>query len=120
MVVLDWTKERIALFLVGSHTNYPTFFMLGSGSGTVTNVDTVLEHAVDRQAITSVNGSTAQKVKWTGDWNSFEISGTKLREFGMCMNGAGITGSMWSKIGLPMIEFDGTNELRIEENWEVY
>ena len=45
----------------------------------------------------------------------------QLREFGMTISGTGLTGSIWSRTGLAdAITFDGTNELRIEETWEVF
>jgi len=121
-MILNWAKQQTALVLAGSLTtnNYPTYFMIGSGSGLTLSSNTSLVYAVDRQAVTSTNSSTKNKIKWTGDWNSIEMSGIQLREFGMCVSGATTTGSMWSRIGLPAITFDGTNELRVEENWEVY
>jgi hypothetical protein len=120
MVILNWAKKQVGLFIAGSQLEYPQFFMIGSGSGTTLTTQTSLINPTDRQAVTSSNGSTAYKVKWTGDWSSVEISGLNLREFGMCLSGTGTTGSMWSRTGLPTIVFDGTNELRIEESWEIY
>ena len=123
-MILNWTKSRIPLYLAGSHTEYPGYFMIGSGSGTVTATQTELLYPSDRQAITVANGSTTYKVKYIGDWNSIEISGEALQrlyEWGLCINGAGTTGSMWSRTAMPnVITFDGTTELRIEENWEQY
>jgi hypothetical protein len=119
-MILDFAKQRIALLLAGSISTYPNFFMLGSGSGATLSTDTTLVCAVDRQAVTSTNGSNSQKVTWIGDWNSVEMSGIQLREFGMTGSNPGTTGSMWSKMSMPTITFDGTNELRIEENWEVF
>ena len=119
-MILNWTKTRTALFFAGSHTDYPGYMMIGSGSGTAVATQTALIHPEDRQAVTATDGSTAYKVKWTGDWNSVTMSGLQLSEFGVCISGPGTTGSMWSRAGLPSIEFDGTNELRIEETWEVF
>ncbi len=122
MVVVNVTKQNMALVLAGSLTtnNYPNYFMIGSGSGTALVTQTALIAPKDRQTITFANGSTMYKVKWQGDWNSVEMSGTSLTEFGMCISGATTTGSMWSRTSLPAVSFDGTNELRLEENWEVY
>ena len=120
MVLLNWAKRETALFLAGSQSNFPTYFMIGSGSGTTAITQTALIHAYDRQAVTSTNGSTLYKIKWQGDWNTVEISGLSLTEFGILPSGAGTTGSMWSRSSLPGVTFDGTNELRIEETWEVY
>ena len=122
-MITNWAKSRMSLYLTGSHTTIPLYFMIGSGSGTVVATQTTLITPWDRQAITSVDGSTAYKVKWIGDWNSVEVSGTtnSLREWGMCISGAGTTGSMWSRTTMPSaITFDGTTELRIQETWEVF
>ena len=120
-MILNWGKTRTALWLAGSTTTPPSYFMLGSGSGTTIATQVELLHPWDRQENTSINGSTAYKVKYTGDWNSIEMSGNQLREWGMCLNEATTTGSMWSRTAMPnAITFDGTTELRIEETWEVF
>ena len=120
-MILNWAKTRVALLLAGSHSNYPTYFLIGAGSGTVTASQTELFGATDRQLITQANAEIPFKVKYTGDWNSVELSGTSLQEWGLTTSGTGLTGSMWSKTVLPnYINFDGTKELRVEENWEVY
>jgi hypothetical protein len=121
-MILNWTKRNVALILAGSYitNNYPSYFLIGSGSGITIASQTTLSYATDRQAVTSTNGSTAYKVTWLGDWNSVEMSGTQLKEVGMIISGTGTTGSMWSKTGFAGITFDGTNELRVQESWEIY
>jgi len=120
-MILNWAKTRTALFLAGSNTTYPSFTMIGSGSGAAIATQTTLIEPWDRQEVTATNGSSAYKIKWTTDWNSVELSGNQLSEWGMCISGAGTTGSMWSRTTMPSpITFDGTTELRIEETWEVF
>ncbi len=126
-MITNWGKQRLALFLAGSTTIPPGYMMIGSGSGTVIGTQVELIYPADRQAITLANGSVSYKSKWTGDWNSVELSGLdpvsgfQFTEWGMCINKAGVTGSMWSRTAMPnAIIFDGTTELRIEETWEVY
>jgi len=120
-MILNWGKRDVALTLAGSTTTPPTYMMIGSGSGTPLAAQTELINAYDRQLFTSIDDTTTYKVKWTGDWNTVEMSGTQLREFGMIISGTGLTGSMWSRECLASaITFDGTNELRIEETWEVF
>ena len=119
-MIMNWAKRQTALLVAGSSTSYPTYFLIGSGSGTSLVTQTTLIAPVDRQAVTSTDASVNNKVKWTGDWNSVEMSGIALTEFGMIPSGATTTGSIWSRTGLPAITFDGTNELRIEETWEIF
>jgi len=119
MVVTNLARNKIALFLGGSTTDYPGYFVIGSGSGASSATDTSLVYAVDGQAFTSANGSTSQKITWQGDWSNNEMSGIQLREFGIKVE-AGTTGSVWSKASFPALTFDGTNELRIEETIEIY
>lgn len=127
-MILNWGKTRTALFLGGSHTTFPTYAMIGSGSGTIFATQTELIIPVDRNTLTTIDNETTFKIKYTGDWNSVRISGLginpnpfALREWGLCINKPGTTGSMWSRTAMPTaITFDGTTELRIDETWEVY
>lgn len=120
MVITNYNKNQVGLILGGSATTVPTYFIIGSGSGTVTVSQTELIAATDRQLNTAITFPATQKIKWQGDWNSVEISGTALREFGMIISGVALTGSIWSRTGFAAITFDGTNELRIEETWEIF
>lgn len=120
MVVTNYAKNKVNLFLGGSQTDFPQYYMIGSGSGVALASDTELEFAVDRQSFTQTTFPTLQKVTDQGDWNSVEMSGIQLRQFGKTGAGSGLTGSMWSITSLPALTFDGTNELRIEETWEVF
>ena len=120
MTTLNFTKRDIAFLIGGSITTYPTYFAIGSGSGTTNISAGSLRAEEDRQVFTSVSYPSVNKVTFTGDWNSVEMSGLKLTEFGVAKSGAALIGSVYSRTGLPQIAFDGTNELRIEETWEVY
>ena len=119
-MITNWAKSQVPLILGGSSTIVPTYFIIGTGSSTVAVGNTTLATATDRQAITGSDVSTTYKVKYTGDWTSVEMSGTQLTEFGMIISGGGLTGSIWSRVYFPAITFDGTNELRAEETWEIY
>ena len=119
-MITDWARKQVALILGGSSTLVPIDFIIGTGSSTVAVGNTSLVTATDRQAITGSDVSTLFKVKYTGDWTSAEISGTQLKEFGMIVSGGGLTGSIWSRSVIPALTFDGTQELRIEETFEVF
>ena len=118
MVIVNYAKNRITLLIGGSTTTTPTYFVIGSGSGTALVTQTTLIAETDRQLNTSISYVT-RKVSWQGDWNSVEMSGTKLTEVGVSTSGASLTGSIWSRTNFPSVTFDGTNELRIRSNWEI-
>ena len=120
MAILNYAKLIIAYNLGRSGLEFPNYFMIGSGSGIVVNTQTSLISPTDRQLVTSTDILTSYKTKWQGDWSSVEVSGLQLKEFGVCGSSSTTTGSMWSRVTFPAITFDGTNELRIEETWEVY
>lgn len=122
MTTLNVARQNIALLIGGSLTgsDIPAYFMIGSGSGTVVVTQTALIAPLDRQLFTSTDLTTTYNVTWTGDWNTVEMSGISLTEFGVTYSGTGTTGSMWTRTALPAINFDGTNELRIEETMEVF
>jgi hypothetical protein len=124
-MILNNGKAQTVYLIAGSITGnsfLPQYFMVGSGQTPVTTTDLSLEHPRDRQLVTTATPSitTKNKITFTGDWNTQEISGTNLSEFGVCGSGAGVTGSMWSRSTVPSITFNGNNELRIEESWEVF
>lgn len=119
-MILDYAKNQVALLIGGSTTTIPSYMMIGSGSGTSTASMTTLIYPLNRNAVTSTDATTTYNVIYTGDWNSVQMSGLFLTEYGLTISGTGLTGSMWSRTDLPSITFDGTNELRIQETWEVF
>jgi hypothetical protein len=126
VVTTNFAKSRIALLIgnsgvaTGLADSVPGYFVIGSGSGTALVTQTILINTFDRQLMTSTDVTTVQKVTFQGDWNSIELSGTNITEFGLIQSGGGITGSIWSRTGFPGITFDGTNELQIQETMEVF
>lgn len=120
MVVTNFGASRVAMLLGGSAVDLPTYFMIGSGSGTALVTETVLIAPLDRQIYTSgADLSTTQKVTYSSYWNALEMSGINLSEFGITYSGTGTTGSMWSITRFPSRSFTGNSELQIQETWEV-
>jgi len=120
-MILNYAKSRMTLMLGGSSVvSGATYFELGIGSSTVTTSDTTLLTGSIRQLITSATFPSSYKVTYQGDWNSVLMSGIQLKEFGVTGSATGITGSMWSRNVIPSLTFDGTNELQIQETWEVF
>jgi len=119
MVVTTYGEEQLAIRL-GSNTPFVQYVALGSGSGltNATNVRLVAE--TDRNAFTSTDFTTAQQFTFDADYNSVEMSGTLLKEFGVFPSGPATTGSLWQREGLSSVTFDGSNELKIEITWEIF
>lgn len=120
MVFLDYAKNQLTLLMGGSTTGSIGQILIGTGSSTISSSDTELTTADDRQTATQITFPSQKKISWQFDWNSSEISGTILSEFGLITSGGGLTGSLHSINVMPNLTFDGTNELRIEFNGEVF
>ncbi len=120
IVITNYGKSRISLIIGGSSVPLVSYYAIGSGSGVALATQTTLLAEEDRQAFTSVSFPENRKVRFTGDWNSIEMSGLELDEWGVQSSGGTLTGSLWSRTSVPRVVFDGTNELRTEETWEVF
>lgn len=119
MVVNNIAKENVTSFLAGSSISYPTNTLIGIGSSTDSVTSETLASGVDAQVFTSTTIPSSKKVKWETNWNSVEMSGIQLSEFGLS-SGSEPTGSIMSKTTFPSLEFNGSNELKVETVWEVY
>jgi len=89
---------------------------IGSGSGTVLVTNTTLVHEVNRTPITgSPDFTEDRKVGFQADFNSVQMSGLDLTEFGLFHIGSatGFAGSTWQREAFNPVEFDGTNELQV-------
>ena len=108
---------QATVWAIGSNlsNNYLQYYEIGIGSATarVTNV-TLVTTTGARAAITgSPDFTTARKVTFTGDYNSTQMSGIALTEFGLFASGAVSTGSLWLREGFPSVTFDGSLELQL-------
>lgn len=117
MVFTDAGKALVT-FGLGSDVNlFIAALGIGSGSGTVVATQSTLIAPRDRNTFTgSPNFDTAQKVTFQTDFNSVEMSGTTLTEFGLSETTGSSTafpGSMWQIERFGSIVFDGTNELQV-------
>ena len=119
MVITTYGKIEIAT-RIGSNTNIPVSFGIGTGSTSASINDLVLDSEIDKQTFSSVNLSGVRTLTFQGDWNSIEMSGIQLAEWGIFSFSGATTGSCWSREAFTPVTFDGTNELQIEETWEVY
>lgn len=114
-MITNWGAQAIA-YAIGSDisNNYLQYCAIGSGSGTVLASQTTLLNETDRNPLTgSPDFTTSRKVEFQFDFNSVELSGLHLTEFGFLPSGTGITGSIWQIERIGSIVFDGTVELQI-------
>ena len=116
MPITEVGQSGVCILLAGG-ASYPGYMAIGSGSGITTNA-TGLYAEISRKIFTDTDTSTLRKITWVGDWNSFEMSGLELTEFGILTGSPGSEMWHYENLGNP-ITFDGTNELRIEIIWEV-
>ena len=121
MVYTNYGKQAAA-WAIGSNltNNFIQYVAIGSGSGTVAVTNVTLVAETDRNVITgSPDFDTARKVEFQADFNSVELSGTVLFEFGLLTSGPSLVGSVWQREGFGSIVFDGTNELQILSTIEI-
>lgn len=121
MVYTTAGKSGAALLLAGATTLIPAFCALGSGSGAVAIGNTALisESGV-RTGSTSQDISTVQQVGYIFDFNTVQMSGLALTEFGVFDTSVAVSGTMHSREGFSSITFDGTNELQIQVVYSIF
>ena len=112
--------EKVGLAIGSFSSNRPQYMAIGSGSGTDVVGDNTLVHEVDRRTYTTVDNSTVNEMVYTGDWDSVDVSGIELKEFGMFTEATDDTGSLWSKHTFANTSFDGTTELQIQLTYTSY
>ena len=117
MVYTTQGKTYLA-HLLGNSGTAPNYVCIGSGSGAVAIGNTGLIFEIDRNALTSTDNTTAQKTTLIADFNTVEMSGTTLREVGLAHLSSG--GKLWLREGFAGVEFDGTNELQVEIEVQVF
>jgi len=115
----DFGKQQIAI-RIGSNIATPAAIAIGNGSGTELAARVALIAEQDRSAFSSTDFDTANRAIFTSSFNSVEMSGIQLTEFGIFNTASATTGSLWQLEAFDAITFDGTNELEIEAQWEVY
>lgn len=119
MVVTNEGAQFLAFRLGSGLPSFISNVEIGIGSATPLITDKILVTGSLRQNLTgSPNFVTARKATFQGDFNSVQMSGVKLTEFGLFISGifGGSTdgaGSVWLREGFGSVTFDGTNELQI-------
>jgi hypothetical protein len=93
----------------------PNFIQLGTGSQTMSaGVTNLVTGSIGTSPTVSV--ANLRKIDYTADYSSVHMSGIQLTEFGLKVSG----GNVWTYQYFPAITFDGTNELRVELQVEMF
>ena len=101
-------------------SKYIRTYGIGSGSGVATISDTELVNEVERTFITGdADFTTPQVASFQGDFNTTQMSGIILKEFGLFTDSGTSVGSLWLRQDVADITFDGTNELQIQTSIKV-
>jgi len=122
MVFTNDGKKFVAYGLGSNVGMYIRHIGIGTGSSTISATDHTLVTETNRTSITgSPDFSESQKVIFQADFNSIQMSGINLTEFGLfnVASGPGFTGSVWAREGFGSVVFDGTNELQVSYAVEV-
>jgi len=117
MPVTNTGKSGLILFLAGSGV-IPDVLAIGSGSGTALITNTNLVAETSSVAFTSRDISIPQEITYISDFNSVQMSGTNLREFGI--KKSGLANTVWNRESFNTVNFDGTNELQVEVIFNVF
>jgi len=120
MVFTTMGKSGVALIAFTGSGTVPEWLALGSGSGTVAVTQTGLVHEDVRSHYDSRTATTVSKVTWVTDFDSVTMSGIILREFGFFNNATLGSGDMFNRESVADVTFDGTNELQVELEFEVF
>jgi len=120
MVVTTQGLSGVAVMLGSLASNRPLYCGVGTGSLTVDPTVTGLSNTFNRRAFTAVNGSTTKRMTFITDFDAVAMSGNALNEVDLS-NGSPAAGDIYAYYNLgTAVTFDGTAELRIEIEWEVF
>jgi len=111
-------KSGLAL-LLGPGGSRPLAIAIGDGSGIVNVFNTDLINETDRASFSSTDIATAEEITFISDFNSLEMSGRTLKEFGVYSSATAGVGLCWSREGFTGVEFDGTNEVQIQVIYKI-
>ena len=100
-------------------TNRPSYIAIGSNTSAAVYTQRVLGGELLRRYRTSVDTTTANEMLIIADWNSVEMSGIALSEFGTFTESVSNTGSLWNREQFTAVTFDGTNDLQVQLTFAV-
>lgn len=122
-MITTYGQSGTAIRLGSSVSAIPgEYAVIGTGSATITAGTSGCVTETDRIAKTgSTDFTTPQKLIFTYDRNSVQMSGTLLTEWAVHTGSPGSANDKaWQVENFAAVTFDGTNELQLEITWQVY
>lgn len=120
MVVTIFASSGMALFFADSGTT-PSFLAIGNGSGTsIGTAGSLVSESGTRQTYTTREIGTQKKCTWTWDYNTVQMSGIGLKEFGQFSRSGTSIDTPWIREAFSNIAFNGTNELQVQVTLEIF
>ena len=117
MVLTDIGRDFIAKAIGGSGASIGSV-AVGTGSAAVNISRSGLITESIRNPFSTIDYSVDKEVIFTGEFNSLELSGLSITEFGSAHLSSG--GQLWNVEGFPGINFTGNNELQVEVTFQIY
>lgn len=117
MGMTDTGKDFISK-LIGNSGTVIDWVAIGTGSAAVSASRSGLITESDRNTLTATDNSVVNETTFTADFTSVDMSGTTLTELGASHLVSG--GKLWNVEGFAGVEFDGTNELQIEVQFQIF
>lgn len=120
MAITTVGKSGTALIAFTGSGTVPQWLAIGTGSSAFAIGQTALTTENQKKIYTSRNPATSRKVNWTFDFDSLAMSGITLTELGLFNNSAATSGDMFNRESIVGLVFDGTNELTVDLEFEVF
>jgi hypothetical protein len=108
------------LLLVGSGS-FPQYAVLGNGSETFNPaVGSIIAEIGSRSIWFTRDITTVGEVNFEFQYNSIQMSGITLKEFGLAVGSTTNAQDLWNRETIPSTLFDGSNELIIDYKLKVF
>lgn len=91
----------------------PSHIGIGAGSqAVIITTEDLVTPILTRRAFETTDFTVGKQITWDATWGPVELSGLTVTELGLYSHAS--TGSVWAAEGFIGVDFDGTNELKVE------
>jgi hypothetical protein len=120
MALTNNSVSGTALLLVGSGA-FPQYGVIGTGSATFAPaVGSMISEIGSRSIWFTRDITTVGEVNFEYQYNSIQMSGITLKEFGIAVGSTTNAQDLWNRETIPATLFDGSNELIIDYKLKVF